>query len=33
MLSPMMSPSYEGCKTNEILIFKAKANGGTQTSF
>ncbi|CAD8057941.1 unnamed protein product [Paramecium sonneborni] len=33
MMSPIMSPSYEGCKTNEILIVKPSANGGTQTSF
>ncbi|CAD8149984.1 unnamed protein product [Paramecium pentaurelia] len=33
MMSPIMSPSYEGCKTNEILIVKPTPHVGTQTSF
>ncbi|CAK66646.1 unnamed protein product (macronuclear) [Paramecium tetraurelia] len=32
-MSPIMSPSFEGCNTNEILIAKANPSGGTQTSF
>ncbi|CAD8055062.1 unnamed protein product [Paramecium sonneborni] len=33
MMSPIISPSFEGCKANEILLVKPNTNGGTQTSF